>query len=163
MRRTHYTIMLVCEGYAEDEFARVIRDLYLERNCGTILQRKNAHGNGGARALQLALQLKRETAHDAYGVLIDTDQHWGDDERAQANASEILAIENTPCLEATLLQIDGQNSHRLTRDNKAAFEERYGGPANREGVIRRNFTRKKFELARSRVAALEQFLRFIRS
>src|SRR5580700_11626752 len=105
MRRTHYTIMLVCEGYAEDQFARVIRDLYLERNCGTILQRKNARGNGGARALQLALQLRRETAHDAYGVLIDTDQHWGDDERTQATAAEIQAIENTPCLEATLLQI----------------------------------------------------------
>jgi hypothetical protein len=154
--------MLVCEGYAEDEFVRVIRDLYLERNCGTILQRKNARGNGGARALQLALQLKRETAHDAYGVLIDTDQHWGHDERAQAKVSEIQTIENTPCLEATLLQIDGQDSHRLTRDNKAAFEERYGGPAHREGVIRRNFTQNKFEQARSRVAALEQLLRFIR-
>ena len=59
--------MLVCEGYAEDRFARVIHDLYLPRNCGSTLQRKNARGYGGARALKLVLQLQRQTAHDTYG------------------------------------------------------------------------------------------------
>jgi hypothetical protein len=56
MRRTHHTILLVCEGEAETQLARVIRDLYLPRGCGTTLQHKNAHGYGGARALKVAIQ-----------------------------------------------------------------------------------------------------------
>jgi hypothetical protein len=161
MRRTHHTIMLVCEGYAEDRFARVIHDLYLPRNCGSTLQRKNARGYGGARALELALQLQQQTAHDTYGILVDTDRHWSDVERELARCSRIVVVENEPCLEATLLQVDGQRPHRLTRDNKTAFNDLYGGPADREGIIRRNFPRDKFDQARSRVPAIDSFLNLI--
>jgi hypothetical protein len=162
MRRTHYTIMLVCEGYAEDQFARVIHDLYLPRNCGTTLQRRNARGYGGAGALDVALQLQPQTGHDAYGILVDTNTHWGDPERARAQQAGIVVVENNPCLEAILLQVDGQRVHQQTRENKASFVTLYGGPASREGVIRRNFPRDKFDDARSHVAAIDQLLRFIR-
>jgi hypothetical protein len=42
---------------------------------------------------------------------------------------QITAIENDPCLEATLLHVAGERVHRSTRDNKTAFVERYGAPA----------------------------------
>ena len=154
--------MLVCEGDAEDQFARVIRDLYLPRNCGTTLHRKNAHGHGGAGALHVAIQLRGQTEYDSYGVLIDTDQHWGDAERALAREHQITPIENHPCLEAVLLAVDSVGPHPRTRENKAAFLERYGGPASREGVIRRHFPRSKFDETRSRVSAIEHLLRLIR-
>jgi hypothetical protein len=162
MRRTHYTVMLVCEGDAEDQCARVIRDLYLPRNCGTTLHRKNAHGHGGAGALKVAIQLRGQTEYDSYAVLVDTDQHWGDVERALARQHHITPIENAPCLEAVLLAVDSLRPYPQTRDNKAIFAERYGGPASREGVIRRHFPRGKFDEARSRVNAIEQLLRLIR-
>lgn len=162
MRRTHHTLLLICEGYAEDHFARVVRDLYLERDCGTVLQRRNARGYGGARALELAIELRGQTEHNAYGVLVDTDRHWGSKERELARRAEITVIENDPCLEATLLAIDGQRVHGTTRDNKVAFEGLYGGPASRDGVVRRNFPRAKLDAARSRVLVLDRFLRFIR-
>jgi|SRR5579872_2168964 len=161
MRRTHHTIMLICEGDAEDQLARVTRDLYLERNCGTTLHRKNAHGHGGAGALELAIQLRAQTGYHDYAVLIDTDQHWGDPERARARANGIISIENHPCLEAVLLQVDSQRAYQNTRDNKAAFETLYGGPASRDGVIRRHFPREKFDNARTRVAPIDQLLRLI--
>lgn len=162
MRRTHYTILLVGEGDAEDQFARVVRDLYLPRNCGTTLTRKNAHGFGGAGALHLAIQLKSQTAYDSYGVMVDTDQHWGVREQTLAQRHDIVPLENHPCLEAVLLDVDGQSPSPVTGENKAAFLRRFGGSANRDGVIRRHFPRYKFDEARARVAAIERLLRFIR-
>lgn len=162
MRRTHYTILLVGEGDGEDQLSRVLRDLYLPRNCGTTLHRKNAHGFGGAGTLKRAIELKSQTAYDSYGVMVDTDQHWGDAERSLARRHGIATLENDPCLEALLLSLDGYIPSPVTSENKAAFLEHYGGPASREGVIRRHFPREKFDAARARIAAIDRILQFIR-
>ena len=162
MRRTHYTVLLVCEGHAEHELARLVRDIFLPRNCGTVLQHRNAGGYGASRALDLALELRGQTAHDAYAILVDTDQHWSDDDRNRALAAGVVAIENSPCLEATLLLVDGKKAHRQTRDNKSAFEAAFGGPAHRRGVLQRHFPRGKLEDARKRVRAIDDFLQLIR-
>ena len=162
MRRTHHTILLVVEGDGEDQLARVIRDLYLPRNCGTTLQRKNAHGFGGAGTLKRAIELKSQTEYDTYAVMVDTDCHWGDAERMLAQRHGIVSLENHPCLEAVLLEIDGHAPSAATSANKASFLQRYGGPASRDGVIRRHFPREKFDAARARVVAIERLLRLIR-
>jgi hypothetical protein len=162
MRRTHYTILTVCEGDAEEQLVCVIRDLYLPRNCGTTLHRKNARGHGGAGALRLALELQQSSVYDCYAILADTDRHWGQDERDVAARNTIVAIEQRPCIEAVLLHIDGQTTYAQTRDNKAAFRDRYGDDASRDGLIRRKFTRQMFDAARNRVEALDQLLRLIR-
>jgi hypothetical protein len=161
MRRTHYTILCVCEGYAEHEFARVIRDLYLPRGCGTTLQPKNARG-GTPRALELAIQLRAQADYSAYALIVDTDQHWDETARAAALANDIVTIENAPCLEATLLNVDGRSYYQSTSDNKASFESVYGAPAHRDGVIRRHFPQSKFDAARARVAAIARLLNLIR-
>ena len=162
MRRTHHTILAVCEGDAEEQLVCVIRDLYLPRDCGTTLHRKNARGHGGAGALRLALELQKSTGYDRYAVLVDTDQHWGNNERALAAENAIVAIEQHPCIEAVLLRIDGQTAYAQTRENKAAFRDRYGDDASRDGLIGRKFTRQMFDAARNRVEALDQLLRLVR-
>lgn len=162
MRRTHFTVLAVCEGYAEDQLACTVRDLYLARNCGTTLQRRNAHGYGGAHALEVALDLKESTEYDRYAVLVDTDRHWGEAERALAARHGIVAIEHRPCLEAMLLAVDRQPARASTRDYKAAFRERYGDDASRDGLIARHFTREMFDGARDRVEALDRLLGLIR-
>src|SRR5438105_8035067 len=116
MRRPHYTVMLIRQGAADDQLARVTRALYPPRNCGTTLHRKNAHGHGGAGALRVAVQLQSQTAYDSYGVLVDTDQHWTDVERALARQHHIVPIESHPCLEAVLLAVDSLRPHAQSRD-----------------------------------------------
>jgi hypothetical protein len=162
MRRSNYTISLTCEGYGDCHFASHIRDLYLPRNCGTALQVRNARGFGGQHALSLALALKASGAHDAYGVMIDTDRHWSDEERITAIEAGIVTIENDPSLEATLLRIDGCAIARTTTENKRTFENRFGGPAHRDGIIRRHFDRAKIDSARSSVRPLDALLRLLR-
>ena len=162
MRQTHFTVLVICEGEAEDQLAQLIRDLYLPRHCGTRLQRRNAHGHGGAGALRLALEMKASTEFHRYGVLVDTDRHWGNAERALAQQHSVVAIENDPCLEAVLLKVAGERAHRATSDNKAAFEQRFGSPANREGVLERHFTRAMFDGARTSIGAIDTFLQLIR-
>jgi hypothetical protein len=154
--------MLVCEGYAEDALAQAIRDIYLPRGCGVVLQRKNARGFGGARALDLALEMQLEGAYQAYGVLVDTDSHWGDSQRALAQARGIVAIENTPCIESTLLRVDGYKAPTSTDQCKRHFTEVYGSPADREGLIARKFLQEQFDDARETVNAIDQLLKFIR-
>jgi hypothetical protein len=162
MRRTNYTIALVGEGDGEWQLGVHVRDLYLPRFCGTALQMRNARGFGGRHALSLALELKALDAHDAYGVMIDTDALWNDEDRHLASKAGIAVIENDPSLEATLLRIDGCAIARTTADNKRIFADRFGGPAHRSGIIRRNFHRAKIDAARSRVAALDALLRLLR-
>jgi hypothetical protein len=157
--RTNTTILIVCEGYAEVELVRVLRDIYLPRGCGCSVHPENCRGGGGV--LALTIQRQQEAAYDRYGLIIDTDKHWTGDNRATANALGITAVESTPCLEAMLLAVDGQKVHAGTTDNKAEFERAYGGPASRPGVIARHFTRSKFDAARARVLALDQLLAFL--
>lgn len=159
--RTNTTLLLVCEGYSEIELVRVVRELYLPRHCGISLRPVNQRGYGGQAALELAIQRKREAEYDRFGVLIDTDQHWTDAERELAAEHDITAVECAPCIEAMLLDVDGQRVHARTSDNKGAFERAYGGPASRQGVIERNFPRKKFDGARARVLAVGRLLTFI--
>lgn len=158
LTRTNTTVLLVCEGYAEVELVRVIRDLYLPRGCGLSLRSENRRGYGGAAALRLALQRRREGDYDRIGVLVDTDQHWGAAERQLASANGITTIECTPCLEAMLLSVDGRQVHARTTDNKQAFERTYGGSANRPGVIQRHFPRAKFDAARKQIFAVDRCL-----
>lgn len=158
LTRTNTTVLLVCEGYAEMEWVRVIRDWYLPRGCGVSLRPENRRGYGGAAALELAIQRRREGDYDRIGVVVDTDQHWSDAERRSAIGNGITIIECTPCLEAMLLSVDGQRVHAGTADNKDSFERAYGGPAHRPGVIRRHFPRAKFDDARKRVLAVHRCL-----
>jgi hypothetical protein len=162
MRRTHWTVSLVCEGTAEHQFATTIRECYLPRNCGTTLQSQNAHGGGGKKALWMARTLQSQTEYDSYGILIDTDEHWTDADRYEARAAGIVVIENAPCLEATLLKIDGKRASTHTKENKEFFEAEYGAAAHSSNLIRRNFTKAKLDDARVSVAALDAFLRLIR-
>jgi hypothetical protein len=162
MRRTNYTISLVCEGYGDCHFAVRVRDLYLPRFCGTSLQIKNARGFGGRQALITALEIQARGAHDAYGVMIDTDRLWGDQERLMASEAGIVVIENAPSLEATLLHIDGCAVARTTAENKRIFENRFGGPAHRDGIIRRHFDRTKIDSARSAITSLDRLLTLVR-
>jgi hypothetical protein len=160
-RRTHRTVILVCEGLAELEFAKVIRDAYLPRNCGTSLKAQNAFGGGGKKALFVASQLKSQSEFDSYAILIDTDEHWTDSERTEARSAEIIVVENTPCLEATLLRIDQKRASSNTSTNKDLFLEEYGNPAHFDGVIRRNFGREKLDRARANVSELDALLSLI--
>lgn len=162
MRRTNYTIALVGEGDGEWQLGVHVRDLYLPRFCGIALQIKNARGFGGRHALKLALELKAVGAHGAYGVMIDTDHLWGEEERRVAGKEGIVTIENDPSLEATLLRIDGCAIARTTAENKRIFADRFGGPAHRAGIIRRHFDRAKIDAARSIVAPVDALLHLLR-
>jgi hypothetical protein len=162
MRRTNYTIALVGEGDGERQLGVHVRDLYLPRFCGTALTIKNARGYGGRHVLNVALELKAVGAYDAYGLIVDADRLWGEEERRVASSAGIVAIENDPSLEATLLRIDGCAVARTTSDNKRLFVERFGGPAHRDGVIKRHFDRAKIDAARYSVAPLDTLLRLLR-
>jgi hypothetical protein len=160
--RTNTTLLLVCEGYAEVELARVVREIYLPRGCGTSLRSENCRGYGATAALELAIQRQAEGAYEHVGILVDTDQHWSDACRRHAEHCGISAVECIPCLEAMLLTVDGRRVHERTADNKAAFEEAYGSPANRSGVIARHFPREKFDNSRHHVLAVDRLLTFLR-
>ena len=117
---------------------------------------------GMPHALDMAIRLRAQREYDSYALIVDTDQHWDEAARSRAQVNDIVVIENAPCLEATLLRVDGQTSYQSTSDNKAAFENVYGGPARRDGVIRQHFPRTKFDSARERVATIDRLLTLIR-
>lgn len=122
----------------------------------------NVRGHGAAHALNEAIRVKQHGGFDAYGVIADTDQHWGTRERQLARQHGIFVVENAPCIEATLLRVANVKPPGDTAACKREFELRFGDDPSREGVIKRNFSRAQFVAARSHVEAVDQLLRLIR-
>jgi hypothetical protein len=161
VRRVRRTIQIVCEGYAEEYFLKHVRSLYLARSGDVALTVKNARGKGGRAVLNHALSPRFRGHFDVMAILIDTDQDWGDAERARAKAGEVVVLESTPCLEAWLLAVNGHASRGNSAHCKREFERRFGAEAHEAEVYVRHFNRAVLDAARSRVRVLEQLLLLI--
>jgi hypothetical protein len=157
-RRVRRTVKIVCEGYAEVNFVKHVRSLYLFGGAGHAVSCINARGKGGRRALELALRPQVKSGADVIAILIDVDKDWDDALRRKAQKYQIQVLESTPCLEAWLLHLAGLESPGSTRDCKRRFEKEFGGEAHHEQVLRDHFNRIVLDRRRAISPILNQLL-----
>jgi hypothetical protein len=162
LRPQRHTILIVCEGYAEEALVRHIRALYLHRATVIALSAQNARGKGGKHVVDHALRVRNRSSYDTYAVLLDTDQDWDDEQQKRADANGIRALKSVPCLEAWLLAVNGHAARENGSLNKREFERVYGTHAHDAAVYRNHFPKDVLDRARSRIDVLEQLLTLLR-
>lgn len=162
LRQVRDTVLIVCEGYAEECFVRHLRSQYLSRTGDLALTTQNARGRGGQHVLDHALRLRKRGSYDQVAMLADTDQDWDDRQRARARGYRIQVVESSPCLEAWLLEVNGHRPPDSSGQCKEDFLRVYGLQAHDPKVYERHFNRVVLDNARARIEALDQLLRLIR-
>lgn len=165
MRQQRRTVLIVGEGFADCDFLRHLKALYVGRSSNKTVTIKNARGKGGRHVLKTALdEVKhKEAAYDEVAVLLDTDTDWDDALRAKARKSKVTVFESTPCLEAVLLRIAGHRAPEVTALCKRDFEQRFRHQAHDPEVWPEHFQKAVLEQAKARVPVLANILALLTS
>lgn len=153
-------MLLVGEGFAEENFLKHLKALYSERGQKSITI-KNAKGKGGRAVLEYARRQRRVAEYDHVATLLDTDTDWTDVQRKQARESAIEVFESSPCFEAWLLNVAGRVPPHETSQCKRDFERAFGAPAHIDGVFTRHFGIDVLEAARQKSPVLESIIKCI--
>jgi hypothetical protein len=161
-RLQRHTILIVCEGYAEEALVRHIRSLYLARSGNVAVSTQNARGGGGKHVLDQALRIRKRAGYNELAILADTDQDWDDAQRQRARTSRIIALESSPCLEAWLLAANGHVARGSGAQIKREFARLYGASAHDPAVYPKHFPKVVLEGARARIEVLGLLLQLLR-
>jgi RloB-like protein len=130
VRQQRTTVLIACEGHAEEVFLNHIRSTFLHREGNTALTIKNAHGKAARHVLKQAIACLSRQAYDRVAITYDTDDDLSLQEHRHAQAKRIVLLPSSPCFEATLLQLLKQQPPTTTKECKAAFEQIMGWPAH---------------------------------
>ncbi|MGE9270993.1 MAG: RloB domain-containing protein [Verrucomicrobiales bacterium] len=123
-RHTRHTTLIVVEGDTELALVNYLKGL-CGRNCGTRVTIENAHGGSGDTVLKLAI--KRCKPFDVSACLYDTDRAPTIKKHIRkAKQLDIQEIKSTPCIEALLLEIQGEKVPASNEDCKRAMQRIVG-------------------------------------
>lgn len=161
-RRAAKTTMLVYgEGQAEEIFLKHLRKLYT-RDSGVAITIKK--GKGGTPEGVVKSAINYSGGFDRKIVVIDNDKRKVEMEKARKTAKDhnIELIENTPCLEALLLNIleDVDYKSKSSAWCKQKFEKKYITKKQRTETHRyeKLFLKKDLEKQRGEIITLDQMI-----
>jgi hypothetical protein len=151
-RQQRTTVLIACEGHAEEIFLKHIRSTFLHREGNTALTTKNAHGKGARHVLKTAIACMSRQAYDRVAITYDTDENLSAQEHRQAKATRIVLLPSSPCFEATLLQLLKQQPPATTKECKVNFERIMGWPAHDPRTVQHEaFDRVNIERMREKI------------
>jgi RloB-like protein len=153
--------LAVGEGKAEMLFLSHIKALYLPRGCGTTLKITGGLGKGGKGVLDYAISISANADYDKRIVLLDTDADWDDAQRARTKEYGFDVVESSPCLEAWLLAIHGEQRMLNSDECKRVFEKRFAMRAHDERVYETHFPKQLLDEKRAQADTLDHLLRLL--
>lgn len=117
------TLLLYCEGADEKVFLDYLKTLF-SKDSGTHTEIKDNHGGGANDAL---VNVAKQIPADVVVCIYDTDRGVDADLKKRAGERKILCVENSPCLEAFLLNIleNKDYTSHPTDACKKRFEKNY--------------------------------------
>lgn len=126
-RSASRTLLMYGEGLGEEMFLKHLRGLY-SRDSGVAVTIRN--GKGGTAVNIITNAVNEPGAYDRRIVILDNDksEQEMDNARVEARQHGVEVLENSPCLEATLLTIlrPGQSFFgRTSAWCKSEFESNY--------------------------------------
>lgn len=119
--RARHTLLIVGEGAVEEAFLTHAKWLYVPRGCGLSVKVTNARGKGAGHVIDWTIRQMANTQYDSVAVLLDTDTGWTAATEKRARQRKITVMESTPCIEALLLRMLGQNGTGDSRILKKRF------------------------------------------
>lgn len=160
-REAKTTVLVYCEGQGEEIFLKHLRSLF-SYNSGKSITIKNGKGGTATSIVQNAI--KHSAGYNTRVVILDNDKGKREMEKARSLAEKggIDLIENTPCLEATLLHILEGKPFKSKKSSscKKYFEKNYLSKQQRGELFRYNevFPKVLLELKRKECETLDQVL-----
>lgn len=126
-RSASRTLLMYGEGLGEEMFLKYLRGLY-SRDSGVAITIRN--GKGGTATNIITNAVNEPGAFDRRIVILDNDKSEQEMNHARTEAKQrgVELLENSPCLEATLLSIlrNGQSfSNKTSAWCKSEFESNY--------------------------------------
>jgi hypothetical protein len=162
VRHVNTTVLIACEGSAEENFLKHIRTTFLHRSGGIALTIKNARGKGARNVLDKAIAWCGRGGYDKVAIAYDTDKDLSAQEHRQAQTKRIVLLPSSPCFEATLLQLLQQQPPATTKECKAVFQRIIGWPAHDPRVILHEaFSKTNIEQLREKIEMISRLLTFL--
>lgn len=156
------TLLMYGEGLGEEMFLKYLRGLY-SRDSGVAVTIRN--GKGGAATSIIINAVNEPGAFDRRIVILDNDKEEQEMNFARMEAKQkgIELIENSPCLEATLLSIlrpEQLFSNKTSFWCKSEFESKYLDKNKRVelGGYNKIFPKNILDTQRKKIAALNTFI-----
>lgn len=161
-RSASRTLLMYGEGLCEEMFLKYLRGLY-SRDSGIAVTIRN--GKGGAAINIITNAVNEPGAFDRRIVILDNDIDKQEMNRARNEAKQkgVELLENSPCLEATLLSIlrTGQSfSEKTSVWCKNEFESNYLDKKKRTelGEYEKIFPKATLDLQRKNVVELNTLI-----
>jgi|SRR3989339_304611 len=161
-RSASRTLLMYGEGLGEEIFLKYLRGLY-SRNSGVAVTIRN--GKGGTAINIITNAVNEPGAFDRRVVILDNDKSEQEMSQARTTARQrgVELLENSPCLEATLLAIlrPGQSfSGRTSAWCKNEFESNYFDKKKRTELdgYDKIFPKTTFDTQRSNLPELEMLI-----
>ncbi|MBP7805083.1 MAG: hypothetical protein KA052_02620 [Candidatus Pacebacteria bacterium] len=161
-RSASRTLLMYGEGLGEEMFLKHLRGLY-SRDSGVAVTIRN--GKGGTAPNIVTNAANEPGAFDRRIVILDNDKNEQEMKQARTKAREkgVELLENSPCLEATLLAIlrAGQSFSRKTSAwCKNEFESNYLDKKKRTeiGEYDKIFPKTMLDTQRANVPELNAFI-----
>jgi RloB-like protein len=162
VRQQRTTVLIACEGDAEEIFLKHIRRAYLNRGGNMALTIRNAHGKEAEHVLNRALAWQRAYGYDKVAIAYDTDKDLSVAQRCRAEAKGVVLLPSSPCFEASLLQLLGHPPPPSTAECKALFKQTMGCPAHDPRMVEHAaFARPNLDRLRERVHPVGRLLSFL--
>ena len=154
------TLRIVVEGDDEEAFVKHVLKLFVPRGSGLSVSVKNAHGKGARNVIKTAIREKRRGGYDGVAALFDADTNWGQSEKTMANKGKIDTLPSTPCLEASLLLMLGDDpGDETSAILKNRLEGRLGGhPPRHPQAGLSIFTMERIISNRANIPMIDQLL-----
>ncbi len=161
-RSASRTLLMYGEGFGEEMFLKYLRGLY-SRDSGVAVTIRN--GKGGTAANIIISAVNEPGAFDRRIVILDNDKSEREMKQARTEARKrrVELLENSPCLEATLLAIlrPGKTfSNKTSEWCKSEFESNYLDKRARTelGGYAKIFPKKLLETRRVTVSELNAII-----
>lgn len=126
--------------------------------CGLSVKVTNARGKGASHVVEWTIRQMANIQYDSVAVLLDTDTGWTPTVEKRARQKKITVVESTPCIEALLLRMLGQNSTGDSRILKKRFAPYVNNAATDPTQYARHFGGPIFQASRKTEPAIDTLL-----
>lgn len=158
-KRVRKTVLLCCEGKADQAFIAYLRTTYTAGRPGAPhVKPKQAGGKGSNNVIETLLGEAKCSQPDKLVALLDGDLPPTVAKRREAERKHVQLIVLTPCLEGLLLNILGHLVPNASQECKDRLKQIDSRDPFDPGFYAQNFPKSLLDQARSRVAELDTLL-----
>lgn len=138
--KTNKTTLIVGEGADEEAFLKHVKSRFITRDSGKSVKIKNAQGKGATHVIEWTIRQMALATYDTIAILLDTDVDYSIEAQQKAARNNIVLLPSSPCFEAEMLRLIGQNPVGNSKALKRQFAPLVNNRATEMESYQANFS-----------------------